>query len=135
MLTLAAVVLLADQLAKFWAVSALSTGESVTAIPTLIHFRLLCNAGAAFSIGSGATWVFALATAGAVVSVLYAAPPEGLSRVGACAGHPTRRHRCAIWVPGGARGEAGVTAAISTKPAIVPARRAHTPTSKVPAPS
>lgn len=73
MLTLAAVVLLVDQLTKFWAASALSTGESVTAIPTLIHFRLLYNAGAAFSIGSGATWVFALATAGAVVGILYAA--------------------------------------------------------------
>ncbi|MFE9574661.1 signal peptidase II [Streptomyces sp. NPDC006692] len=71
MLMLAAAVLLVDQLTKFWAVSALSTGESVTVIPTVIRFRLLYNAGAAFSIGSGATWVFALAAAGAVAGVLY----------------------------------------------------------------
>lgn len=72
MLTLAAAVLLVDQLTKFWAVSALSTGGSVTAIPAVIRFRLLYNSGAAFSIGSGATWVFALATGAAVVGVLYA---------------------------------------------------------------
>ncbi|MFF1924019.1 signal peptidase II [Streptomyces sp. NPDC058221] len=73
MLLLAAVVLLVDQLTKVWAVSALSDGESVTVIPDLIRFRLLYNAGAAFSIGSGATWVFALAAAGAVAGMLYAA--------------------------------------------------------------
>lgn len=73
MLMLAAAVLLVDQLTKFWAASALSGGESVTVIPSLIHFRLLYNAGAAFSIGSGATWVFALAAAGVVVGILYAA--------------------------------------------------------------
>ncbi|MET7370217.1 signal peptidase II [Streptomyces sp. NPDC005566] len=73
MLTLAAAVLLVDQLTKFWAVSALSAGESMTVVPSLVRFRLLYNAGAAFSIGSGATWLFALAAAGAVGGVLYAA--------------------------------------------------------------
>lgn len=73
MLMLAAVVLLADQLTKLWAVSALSDSERLAVIPPLIHFRLLYNAGAAFSMGTEATWVFTLAAAGAVVGILYTA--------------------------------------------------------------
>ncbi|MEV4245897.1 signal peptidase II [Streptosporangium canum] len=73
MLMLAAVVLLADQLTKLWAVSALSVSERVAVIPPLIHFRLLYNPGAAFSIGAGATWAFTLAAAAAVVGIVYTA--------------------------------------------------------------
>jgi signal peptidase II len=73
MLILAAVVLLADQLTKLWAVSALSDSERVAVIPPLIYFRLLYNPGAAFSIGIEATWVFTLATAAAAVGILYTA--------------------------------------------------------------
>ncbi|MQA96476.1 MAG: signal peptidase II [Streptosporangiales bacterium] len=73
MLVLAAVVLLADQASKLWAVSALSGGERVTVIPGLIRLRLLYNPGAAFSIGEGATWVFTIASAATVVGILYAA--------------------------------------------------------------
>lgn len=72
MLALAAVVLTADQVSKLWAVSALSDGRRITVIPHLIALRLLYNPGAAFSIGTGATWVFALAAAAAVVGILYA---------------------------------------------------------------
>lgn len=71
MLVLAAVVLLVDQASKLWAVSALSGGESITVIPHLIRFRLLLNAGAAFSTGEGVTWVFTLASAAAVVGILH----------------------------------------------------------------
>ncbi|TYB45871.1 signal peptidase II [Nonomuraea sp. PA05] len=73
MLALAAVVLVVDQLTKLWAVSTLSDSERVPVIPPLIHFRLLYNAGAAFSLGAGATWLFALAAAAAVIGILYTA--------------------------------------------------------------
>ncbi|MFJ8040592.1 signal peptidase II [Kitasatospora sp. NPDC096147] len=73
MLVLAAVVLLVDQLTKLWAVSALSGGERVAVVPPLIHFRLLYNPGAAFSLGSGSTWVFTLAAAAGVAGILYTA--------------------------------------------------------------
>ncbi|WP_344971229.1 signal peptidase II [Streptosporangium fragile] len=73
MIVLAAVVLLADQTSKIWAVSALSDGERITVIPQLIQLRLLYNPGAAFSIGSEATWVFALTAAVAVAGILYTA--------------------------------------------------------------
>jgi signal peptidase II len=72
MLALAAVVLAADQGSKFWAVSALSDDRHVTVIPHVISLRLLYNSGAAFSIGTGATWVFALVAAAAVAGILYA---------------------------------------------------------------
>ncbi|MEU6427556.1 signal peptidase II [Microbispora sp. NPDC046973] len=71
MLVLAVVVLLVDQASKFWAISALSHGESITVIPGLIRLRLLLNAGAAFSTGTGVTWVFALTAAAAVAGILY----------------------------------------------------------------
>ncbi|WP_223291000.1 signal peptidase II [Streptomyces avicenniae] len=72
MLALAAVVLLVDQLTKLWATSALSGGERIDVIPP-IQFRLLYNPGAAFSIGAGATWIFTLAAAAAVVGILHIA--------------------------------------------------------------
>ncbi len=71
MLALAAVVLAVDQASKFWAVSALADGERVTVIPQVIQLRLLLNPGAAFSIGEGVTWVFALTAAAAVIGILY----------------------------------------------------------------
>ncbi|WP_327104124.1 signal peptidase II [Nonomuraea glycinis] len=71
MLMLAAVVLVVDQAAKYWAVSALSNGERIVVIPELIQLRLLRNPGAAFSIGEGVTWVFTLVAAAAVAAILY----------------------------------------------------------------
>ncbi|GAB3134952.1 signal peptidase II [Microbispora hainanensis] len=71
MLVLAAAVLVVDQATKFWATSALSGGESITVIPGLIGFRLLLNPGAAFSTGTGVTWVFTLVAAVAVAVILF----------------------------------------------------------------
>ncbi|MFB4273801.1 signal peptidase II [Nonomuraea sp. MTCD27] len=71
MLVLGAVVLLVDQGSKLWAISALSDGQNITVIPQVIRFRLLMNAGAAFSIGESVTWVFTLAAAAAVAGILY----------------------------------------------------------------
>ncbi|TQS24683.1 signal peptidase II [Microbispora sp. KK1-11] len=71
MIVLAALVLLVDQASKFWATSALSDGESITVIPRLLRLRLLLNPGAAFSTGTGVTWVFTLVTAAAVAGILY----------------------------------------------------------------
>ncbi|MFF3667977.1 signal peptidase II [Microtetraspora malaysiensis] len=72
MIVLAAVVLVADQLSKIWAVSALSGGERVTVLPRLLEFRLVYNPGAAFSFATEATPVFAVAAAVAVAGILYA---------------------------------------------------------------
>lgn len=71
MLLLASGVLLVDQVTKFWAVSALSEGQRISVIPGFISFRLFYNAGAAFSTGTGITWVFAITAACAVGAILY----------------------------------------------------------------
>lgn len=73
MVGLAAVVLLVDQASKAWATSALAGGKVIEVIPGLLNLRLLYNPGAAFSIGTGSTWVFTLVAAGVVAGILYAA--------------------------------------------------------------
>ncbi|WP_327035500.1 signal peptidase II [Micromonospora ureilytica] len=70
---IAAVVLAADQLTKYWAESTLSGGQTITILGDLLQLRLLYNPGAAFSIGSAYTWIFAVFAAAAVVAVTVVA--------------------------------------------------------------
>lgn len=64
---LAAAVLAIDQATKFWAESALTDHAPVPLLGDFLQFRLIYNSGAAFSIGSGSTWLFTVAAAVAVV--------------------------------------------------------------------
>jgi signal peptidase II len=64
---IAAVVILADQASKWWAEANLGNGEVIPVIGDLIRFVLVYNPGAAFSIGSNFTWIFAVLAAAAVV--------------------------------------------------------------------
>ncbi|MBP2335777.1 signal peptidase II [Saccharothrix coeruleofusca] len=74
---LAALVFVVDQATKFWAESALSDGRRIPLIGDFLRFRLLYNPGAAFSIGTGATWVFTvLAAVAVVVLVRMATRPQ-----------------------------------------------------------
>lgn len=68
-LALAATVLLLDQATKYWAVAALTDAEPVDVLGSLLRLRLVYNPGAAFSLGAGSTWIFALATALAVIGL------------------------------------------------------------------
>lgn len=70
-LVVAAVGVLVDQLTKLWAETSLDPGESDHVIGDLIVFRLVYNSGAAFSIGGGATWVFTIVAATAVVGISW----------------------------------------------------------------
>ncbi|MBE1488182.1 signal peptidase II [Plantactinospora soyae] len=72
-LTLALVILVVDQLTKFWATSALTGRGPVPVLGDLISLRLLYNPGAAFSIGTGFTWIFTIIAAIAVVAITRAA--------------------------------------------------------------
>lgn len=72
-LGVAAGVLALDQLAKAWVVSALPLGKPVDVLGELVQFVFVRNPGAAFSMGGGVTWIFAiLAAAVAVVIVVFA---------------------------------------------------------------
>jgi signal peptidase II len=69
----AAVVLLLDQLSKLWALRSLTPGDPVDLAGSLIRFNLIRNPGAAFSIGTGATWVLTLIACGVLVFILVTA--------------------------------------------------------------
>ena len=56
-----------DQATKAWARTTLAGGR-VTVVPDVLDLVLVKNTGAAFSIGSGSTWVFALLAVGIVAA-------------------------------------------------------------------
>jgi signal peptidase II len=68
---IAVVVILLDQGSKWWAESALGNGEVVPFIGDVIRFVLVYNPGAAFSIGTEYTWIFAILTGVAVVLIAW----------------------------------------------------------------
>ena len=70
-LVIALLVLLADQLTKLWATSALKEGEYHSLIGSLLGLQLTYNSGAAFSFLVNATWVFTIVAALAVVALLW----------------------------------------------------------------
>jgi signal peptidase II len=73
-LALVAVVIYAiDRVAKYLVVANLSLGEQVPVLGQLLQLHYVKNPGAAFSIGSGSTWIFAIiATAVVVFIILFA---------------------------------------------------------------
>ncbi|HEX6339521.1 signal peptidase II [Umezawaea sp.] len=66
-LSIAVAVLVLDQASKYWAESALTGKAPIPLLGEFLQLRLLYNPGAAFSIGSGSTWVFTILAAVAVV--------------------------------------------------------------------
>ncbi|AGW41671.1 signal peptidase II [Leifsonia xyli subsp. cynodontis DSM 46306] len=74
MAILAAVALcvyLMDQIAKALVVSNLSEGQQVAVLGQLLQFHFVKNPGAAFSIGSGSTWIFSLVGVGVLGFVIW----------------------------------------------------------------
>ncbi|MCK9795523.1 signal peptidase II [Isoptericola sp. 4D.3] len=70
---LAALVLLADQLTKWWAESALTYGDvPIPLVGELLGLRLIYNDGAALSIASGMTWVLTIVVVVVVVVIVRA---------------------------------------------------------------
>jgi signal peptidase II len=69
----ALVVYAVDQLTKAWALRSLTPSEPVDLLGSLIRLHLIRNAGAAFSIGNGATWLLTLIACGVLVFILVTA--------------------------------------------------------------
>jgi signal peptidase II len=62
-----------DQGAKYLIVKNLELGQQVNVIGTLLQFHFVKNSGAAFSLGTGMTWIFSVvASAVAIFIILYA---------------------------------------------------------------
>lgn len=62
-----------DQFSKFWVVSHLAPGEPVSVLGTVLQFFLVRNAGAAFSIASGSTWIFSIAATAVTIFIFVLA--------------------------------------------------------------
>ena len=69
-LTVAICALLIDQVSKVWAVHALSDGHSIQVISHFVQFTLARNAGAAFSIATGATALLSLVSVLACLAII-----------------------------------------------------------------
>ncbi len=70
LLGVAVLAYLADLGTKTWALSALADGQRRALIGDLLGFRLIFNPGAAFSLGSGSTWLFSVVAIGVVVLII-----------------------------------------------------------------
>ncbi|HET6673180.1 MAG TPA: signal peptidase II [Agromyces sp.] len=70
---IALAVIAADQLSKLWAEQTLAQGERTQLLGDLLGLQLAYNAGAAFSLGTGATWIFTiLAGIGTIIAMWFA---------------------------------------------------------------
>lgn len=70
----ALVVYLVDQIAKVLVVANLYEGQQVQVLGQLLQFHFVKNSGAAFSIGSGSTWIFSIVGVGVLGFVVWYAP-------------------------------------------------------------
>jgi signal peptidase II len=66
-------VYIADQLTKAWVTANLQPDQPRDLIGSVLRLRLIRNSGAAFSIGTGATWVLTLIACSVVVFVVITA--------------------------------------------------------------
>ena len=73
-MSVAAVVLLADRLTKIWAESTLIEGQPQQVLGDFLRFNLTHNPGAAFSMFTNATWIFAVFASIASIGIIWYAP-------------------------------------------------------------
>ncbi|MFI7446917.1 signal peptidase II [Nonomuraea sp. NPDC049714] len=74
---LAAVLYASDVITKTVALKTLEGEPPLVVIPGVLQFRLIFNSGAAFSIGTGMTFILTLIAAGVVVAIIRAARKLG----------------------------------------------------------
>jgi len=77
---IAAAVLAVDQVTKALAVARLRPDQPVPLVGELLQLRIIRNAGAAFSLGTGATWLLTLVAVVIVVVVVRSARRLGSRR-------------------------------------------------------
>lgn len=60
-----------DQLTKWWVESTMTLGQVTDVLPPLLRWHYILNPGAAFSIGTGYTWVFTVIMVAVCSFLLY----------------------------------------------------------------
>jgi len=63
-----------DQFAKYLVVENLTERQPVEVIGQFVQFYFVKNAGAAFSLGSGSTWIFAIIASAVAIFIVFFAP-------------------------------------------------------------
>jgi signal peptidase II len=63
-----------DQTAKYLIVKNLTEGQQVNVIGNILQFHFVKNSGAAFSFGTGMTWIFSIVAAAVVIFIIVYAP-------------------------------------------------------------
>lgn len=63
--------LVIDQLTKLWAVATLVPGQSQELVGSVLQLNIIRNPGAAFSAGTGYTWIFTTLSIVATIGVLW----------------------------------------------------------------
>lgn len=71
LLGIAVVVYVCDQLSKNWVIANLPEGRSVPVLGEFLQWHFVRNPGAAFSMASGATWVFTLLAIVVVGAIIW----------------------------------------------------------------
>ena len=71
LVAVAAIVYAADQIVKSWVVAHLPEGRSVPVLGEFLQWHFVRNPGAAFSLASGATWIFTILAVVVVVVILW----------------------------------------------------------------
>lgn len=59
-----------DQTAKYLIVTHMSVGQQVNVIGDILQFHFVKNSGAAFSLGTGMTWVFSIVAAAVAIFII-----------------------------------------------------------------
>lgn len=71
LLLVALAAIVADFLTKEWVLAVFSQGERLDVIGGFVQFTLVYNTGAAFSLGTGYTWVFTVIATIVVLAIAY----------------------------------------------------------------
>ena len=71
LLLTALVIILIDVATKIWAVSKLENQPEISVLGEFLKFSFVRNPGAAFSIGTGITWVFTLIAIAVSIAILW----------------------------------------------------------------
>ncbi|WP_285724068.1 signal peptidase II [Psychromicrobium xiongbiense] len=73
LISLAVVAYAADQLTKLWVTSTMQLYQVTEVFPPVLRWYYITNSGAAFSIGEGYAWIFAVVMAAVSVVIIYLA--------------------------------------------------------------
>jgi signal peptidase II len=70
LIAFALVAYIIDQLTKVWVVSTMVEGQVTEVLPPVLSWHFIRNSGAAFSIGTGITWVFTIIQALVSIAII-----------------------------------------------------------------